>query len=105
MPNAAINALTAPDAATAASTLTPGAWVDHINIDVVNQAIYWRVQEAPYSAAPSRAGSWTMPVYMIPGSRTIRRANINGVQFWAAIAAAALPAGAYQAVVTIEVVM
>lgn len=103
MPNDAINALTAPDAATAASTLGPAPVLyDHVNIDVANQAIFWQHAEASDPTRPQSA-SWQAPVYMTPGSRSISRANLAGFRFWAAIPAAQLGT-ATQAVVTAEAV-
>lgn len=104
MPNASINKLTAPDAFTTASTIAPGRAVDHINISVSNQGIFWQLFEytQPQSA---RAGYNTSEVFMPPGSVTIDREGICGIRVRAAIAAASLPAGQAQAVVSVEAVM
>jgi hypothetical protein len=113
-----INALTAPDpgtvpaapAATAASTLLLGEICDHINIDVVNQAIYWQLALAQFSPGfggylPPQQAAWDANVtYQIPGSRTLNRQNVCGFRFWAAVKAASLPSGSTQAIVTVEIV-
>lgn len=100
--NAAINALTAPDQYDAASTLDTGRFVNWFNIDVYNQAIYWSIKQAAPRQTPGMA-QWGPDIYMGPGSRTIQRVYVAGMRFRAAIKAANLPAGAAQAVVTLEV--
>lgn len=104
-----INALTAPDAYTPASTLDLFTWVRWFNIDVSNQAIYWQLKQAQPGARnldDARSTTWTLvEVYMPPGSRSIIRALTAGLKFRAAIPAAQLPAGSKQAVVTVEAVL
>ena len=102
--NAALNAVTAPDAYTPSSTLAPGVFLDHFNIDVANQAIYWQPFVAPANGTAGMA-VWGAEVYMPPGSRSITRDYLCGARFRAAIPLASLPAGGKQAVVTLEVVI
>jgi len=99
--NAAINVLTAPDTYTPASTLDTGNFVDHFNIDVYNQGIYWSIRQGHPRQSPGMA-QWGPDVYMAPGSRTINRLWLVGMRFRAAIPAAQLPAGTSQAIVTLE---
>lgn len=103
MPNAAINALTAPDAVTNASTIDPGRQIDRVIIDVANQGIYRALKEFTGNLSPA-AGYWGGEVYQAPGSRVVTRSTLCGVRFRAAIPAAQLPAGQSQAVVTVEAV-
>ena len=102
VPNTAINALTAPDAYSAASTIDPGLRIDHFNIDVSNQPIYWQYKQTTFPAATPGMATWGAEVYMIPGSRSIFRGGLAGVRFRAAIPKASLPVGATQAIVTVE---
>jgi hypothetical protein len=77
--------------------------VDHVNLDVLNAAIYWSIAQAdPLDA--NRAGRWQSEVFMAPGSRVIQRAGIVGVRVRAARLANQLTAGALQAQVTVEAV-
>jgi hypothetical protein len=103
MPNASINALTAPDAVGPSSTIDTGRLIDHVNVDVVNQAILWSSKESVGPADPQFA-AWGPEVYMLPGSRSIKRPGLVGFRFRAAVTAANLPAGTVQAVVTVEAV-
>lgn len=96
-----INHLTAPDQYTTGSTLDVGRFLDHFNLDVLNQAIYWSVKTAGPRQTPGMS-SWQPEVFMSPGSRTINRLNSSGLRFRAATPAASLPAGSLQAVVTLE---
>jgi hypothetical protein len=103
--NVALNAITAPDAYTPASTLGPaGAFADHINLDSVNAGIYWQICQTPNDAATPQLATWQAEVYMLPGSRSLTRPGVTGVRVRAAIPAAQLPAGGKQAVVTVEMV-
>lgn len=99
-----INALTAPDAYTTASTLQ-NVPISSIMLDVANQAIYWQLQIRSPGQSNS-AGIWEdTETYNTPGSRNIssdRDNEITGIRFRAAVKAANLPAGATQAVVTIR---
>ena len=101
-PSEALNAITAPDSYTPLASIqdTP---ISRILIDVVNQPIYWQLKRR--SGGSPYAGDWEgVEVYMLPGSRTIQRSGIVGIRVRAAIPAAQLPAGAFQAVVTVEAV-
>lgn len=100
----AINQQTAPDTFDTSSTLDKLPVLDHINIDVVNQGIYWQVKQAGAMDPSGLSGVWNPPVYMLPGSRTLQRAGMVGFRFYAATPAAKLPAGSSQAVVTVECV-
>ena len=104
MPNAALNAVTAPDNYTGASTIDGGQFIEHFNIDVANQAIYWQMKQASRIGDGPQMATWQAEVQMLPGSRTIKRAAMTGARFRAAIPAASLPAGSTQAIVTLEVV-
>jgi hypothetical protein len=104
VPSFPINNLTAPDQYTAASSLYPLPILDHINIDVTNQGIYWQLAETN-PLTTDLSGSWQPEVFMSPGSRTITRAAVVGVRFRAATAAASLPAGGAQAQVTVEAIV
>jgi len=103
VPSYPINNLTAPDTYTAASTLYPLPVLDHVNIDVNNQAIYWQIAQTN-DLTTGLSGAWQPEVYMAPGSRTITRQGIVGFRFRAAVAAGSLPAGSVQAKVTVEAV-
>lgn len=107
-----LNNVTAPDAYTpgtptptqpVVATLDLLPILDHVNIDVVNAAIYWSIKQVS-SSDPVLGGSWQPEVFQLPGSRTIRRLGIVGIRFRAAIPAAQIPAGGFQAQVTIEAV-
>jgi hypothetical protein len=106
--NYALNQIVAPDPPnpTKASTLTVGVFVHHFNIDVLNQGIFWQLQSTPLPTDPPQMGTFQAYafVYMPPGSRTILRPQVTGIRFYAAMAAASLPAG-NQAIVTIEAVI
>ena len=103
--NAAINNLTAPDAYGPTSTLDPGNWVHHFNLDVTNQAIYWSIRQASRPTDSPGMAAWGPDVYMLPGSRMIIRPYLVGLRFRAAIPQANLPAGSQQARVTLESVI
>jgi hypothetical protein len=97
----ALNRITAPDNYTAASTIE-GVPISHVVLDVANQGIYWQLQLV--SGGGSR-GNWeSAEKYMLPGSKQITRANVCGIRVRAATPLASLPAGAAQAVVTVEAV-
>lgn len=104
MPNLAINALTAPDNYTTASTIDTGGWVDHFVLDVANQAIFWQMKQINNAPDKPSLSVWQNEVQMFPGSRTISRPGLTGARFRAANTAASLPVGVAQAVVTLEVV-
>ena len=105
MPNAALNAVTAPDQYNPkVATLDTGQWIEHFNLDVANQPIYWQMKQASRPGDGPQMATWQAEVYMLPGSRTIKRRAMTGAQFRAAIPAGQLPAGSSQAVVTLEVV-
>jgi len=91
-----INALTAPDSYTPASTMT-GANFQRIILDVANQAIYWQIQDTLLGGF----GTWqeNAETYMLPGSRVILEPT-QGFRFRAAIPSTNIPAGTSQAVVT-----
>lgn len=99
--NAAINQLNAPDQYTAGSTLDTGQYVDHFNIDVYNQGIYWSIKQGQPRQTPGMA-NWGPDIFMGPGSKTISRLYLTGMRFRAAIPYASLPAGSTRAVVTLE---
>lgn len=101
MPSYALNNLTAPDAYTQASTLYPLPVLDHINLDVANQAIYWSICETN-ALTSDLSGAWQPEVFMAPGSRTIVRPNMIGIRVRAAVRASQLPVGQPQAQVTAE---
>lgn len=97
----ALNLVTAPDAYSAQSTVS-GHLFPRIIIDVNNQGIYRQLQ-VTYSG--SSVGVWEdTEVFQGPGSKELRRSNVTGIRFRAAVKAANLPAGSTQAVVTIEAV-
>lgn len=100
----AINNLTAPDTYTPSSTLDNLSAVQSVNIDTQNQSIYWQVKQINTPSGLYTEGSWQEETYMLPGSRSIYRANVQGFRFRAAIPAAQLPAGQPQAQVTVEAV-
>jgi|SRR5215472_2823697 len=79
---------------------------DHINIDVMNASVYWASKEVTGNTSLDRLGTWQQFVFMPPGSRTIynRGGGLVGFQFYAAIPAAHIPAGSFQARVTVEAV-
>lgn len=77
--------------------------LDHVNVDVANQGIYWSLKQTD-DLDPRQSGSWQPEVYMAPGSRTLSRAGMVGVRFRAAVPAAQLSPGVLQAVVTVEAV-
>jgi hypothetical protein len=95
----ALNAITAPDNYGPGSTIE-GVPIKRINLDVANQAIYWQLK----SSTAGVGGVWdATEVFMLPGSRTLLRRAV-GIRIRAAIPAASLPAGAMQAVATVEAV-
>ena len=97
----AINALTAPDAYSAASTID-GVPIKRVLLDVANAAIYWNLK---YQVGAGQAGAFdSTEVFMLPGSRQLVRPGIVGVRFRAALPLASLAAGTQQAVVTVEAV-
>jgi len=101
--NYALNNITAPvNAPTVASTIEVGFFLDHINIDVTNAAIYWQLKGIKQPTDPAQMADWSQFAYvqMIPGSRTITRQGITGIRFYAVNAAAAP-----QAIVTVEAVI
>lgn len=103
VPSFPLNNITAPDQYAAASTLYPLPLIDHINLDVSNQAIYWSIAQTN-DLTTEMSGSWQSEVYMVPGSRTIAREGVVGVRVRAATPAASLPSDAAQAQVTVEAV-
>ena len=104
MPNSALNNVTAPDAYAANATLDTGNWIDHVNVDVTNAAIYWQIKQASRPGDAPQMSTWQAEVFMLPGSRVIDRPGITGFRFRGAIPAAQLPAGSSQAQVTAELV-
>lgn len=103
MPSYMLNNITAPDNYTAASTLDSLPPLDHINLDVANQAIFWSIKQTN-DLTTDVTGAWQPEVYMSPGSRPLYRSGMVGIKVRAAKAAASLPAGAFQAQVTVEAV-
>lgn len=98
----AINGLVAPDQYTVASTIE-GVPISWVVIDVSNQIIFWqlKIQIPGYGGA----GNWEgAEKQMIPGSKQIVRPNIVGIRFRAATPLAQIPAGSFQAIVTVEAV-
>lgn len=97
-----INALTAPDSYSTASTIE-NVPINSIVLDVSNQGIYWQLK---LSLGTGSGGVWeTSETYMLPGSRPIQSdtpGEIVGIRVRAAIPAANLPAGANQAIVTVR---
>ena len=104
MPNSALNNVTAPDNYSASASIDTGNWLDHINIDVTNSAIYLQIKQASRPGDTPQMSTWQAEVFMIPGSRTINRPGLTGFRFRAATPAAQLPAGASQAQVTAELI-
>jgi len=102
--SAVLNNQIAPDpsASLAASTLDNLPNPQRLNIDVSNSAIYWQVKQVTSPTPIASEGTWQQPVFMYPGSRSLFRSGIRGFRFWAAVAAASLPAGQQQARVTVE---
>jgi len=98
----ALNNITAPDAYTAASTLTNLKGVTRINLDVTNAGIYWQLQRSSHPSGLYTEGSWDTEVFMSSGSRSLFRGGITGFRVRAAVPAASLPAGVSQAQVTVE---
>jgi hypothetical protein len=103
MPSWALNNVTAPDAYTQAATLDNLPFPAKLNIDVMNQAVYWQLRQAAGTGLWSE-GTWGQEIFMIPGSRSIIRAGVRGIRIRAAVLAANLPAGQLQAQVTVEAV-
>lgn len=97
-----LNTCTPGDSYSAACTIET-THIKRVLLDVSNQAIYWQLKRAV--APNTSAGNWEWhETYMIPGSRVITRSGIVGIRIRAAVPAASLPAGATQAVVTVEAV-
>lgn len=100
-----INNVTAPDNnPTRLSTLDNLPFLDHININVVNAAIYYQIKSADPHVANDTWGVWQPPIFFLPSQQSLYRVGAIGVRFYAAITAALLPAGSSQAQVTIEAV-
>src|SRR5208282_1519019 len=93
-----LNQVVAPDGqATQASTLDVGALVRNFNITVNNSPIFWQLRQVTNPYGRPQSAEWGLVgVYMIPG--TVSR-------FRAAIPLASLPAGQFQAVVSVEAVV
>lgn len=104
MPNSALNNITAPDQYAIAATLDTGNWLDHINIDVVNQAIYWQIKQTSRATDTPQLSTWQAEVFLAPSSRTIDRPGMTAVRIRAATPAASLPVGSSQAQVTVEII-
>lgn len=100
----ALNNIPAPDNYTAASTLDQLPRLDHVNIDVVNGAIYWQLKLADPTSGLETTGQWDTEVFMLPGSKSLYRYGTVGIRIRAAIPAGQLPAGSTQAQVTVEAV-
>ena len=97
----ALNLLTAPDNYTPAATIE-GVPIHRVLLDVANQAIYWNLK---LTAGGVPGGQWDgTEVLMFPGSKQIIRPGIVGVRVRALNPAASIPAGSFQAVVTVEAV-
>ena len=96
-----INALTAPDDYSTASTIE-NVNINSIVIDVANSAIYWQLKTG-YAGV---GGVWeSAETYMLPGSRPIQSdtpGEIVGIRIRAATPLAQIPAGSQQAVVTVR---
>ena len=101
-----INNVTAPDPpnATALSTLDNLPELDHVNINVVNSAIYYQLKQRDPYVGNELWGAWQPPIFMVPSQQSLSRDGIVGIRFYAAVATANLPSGASQAQVTIEAV-
>jgi len=104
VPSYALNAVTAPDKPSQNATLQGSGFFSRVNLDVVNESIFWQLLQINNPGDPYRLATWQQPVQMIPGSRTLIRWGIVGVRFYAVIPAASLPAGTNQAIVTAELV-
>lgn len=77
--------------------------IERMVLDVVNGSIYWQLKVA--APIGSNTGNWeSVETYLIPSSKQIIRPNIVGIRFRAAIPLLSLPAGALQAVVTVNVI-
>lgn len=100
--NWALNNLTAPDSYTPQATLDNLPVLDHVNLDVSNQAIYYQLKIT--RSLVEALGDWDLEVFQAPASRSLYRQGITGVRFRAAIPSAQLPAGASQAQVTLEAI-
>lgn len=100
-PSEVLNRITAPDAYTVAATIQ-GTQISRVIFDVANQAIFWQLMKA---SGGLPVGDWeAVETYMLPGSRVITRPGIVGVRVRAALPLAQIPAGSFQAVVTVEAV-
>ena len=97
-----INALTAPDNYSLASTIQ-GDIYDRFVIDVVNQSIFWQLLVVPPSISAGGANWEGNETQMLPGSRTILEAAA-GIRFRAVVPAAQIPAGSHQAIVTVRAI-
>jgi hypothetical protein len=94
-----INALTAPDTYTVASTIE-NLPIQRIILDITNQAIIVNLKVA----TSGMYGNWdSTELFLIPQFKQMNR-RVVGVRFRAAIVAARIPPGALQAVVTVEAV-
>lgn len=100
----ALNNITAPDNYTPGSTLDTLPVLDHVNLDVSNQAIYWQLKLADPTSQLETTGQWDQEVFMFPGSRSLYRTGMVGIRIRAAVVAASLPAGSIQAQVTVEAI-
>lgn len=118
MPSYSLNNVTAPDiylaagqagvngvgAAVGPATLAFLPILDHINIDVVNGAIYFSLQQTNRLSSPN-SGTFQPETFMAPGSRTITRVGVVGIRIRAAVLAVNLqPTSPGQAQVTVEAV-
>lgn len=104
MPSYMLNNITAPDQYQSTSTLDNLPVLDHVNLDVSNQGIFWSLKQTS-DLTTDITGAWQPEVYMLPGSRILDRDGVVGIRIRAAIAAANLPAGGSQAQVTVEAVV
>ena len=102
-----LNQVTAPDVqATLASTLDVGALVRNFNVTVNNSPIFWQLRQVTNPYGRPQSAEWGLVgVYMIPGTVSLFRAACTGIRFWAAIPLASLPAGQFQALVSVEAVV
>lgn len=99
--NWSLNNVTAPDNYASTSTLDnlPPA---SVNVQVVNQAIYWQIRQVSSPSQLFTEGTWSIETLWLPSDGPIYRDQIRGFRFRAATPAASLPAGAAQAQVTVE---
>lgn len=100
-PSEVLNQIVAPDTYTLAASIQ-GTPISRILIDVANQSIFWQLMRA-VGGLP--VGDWeAVETAMLPGSRQITRPGIVGVRVRAKIPLAQIPAGTFQAVVTVEAI-